>query len=153
TLPRRETLMRTGPFSLTVASLTLAACVALSGCSSPPNTDATATSEEAIRSDVARHGGSSVSKTVALINSLQTGDPSAAIRFVDDKTYIQHDLDVPDGKAALLAFIPYSARAGNTAHVARAFSDGDYVVAHTDYNLFGPKIGFDVVRFDHGKIV
>jgi predicted SnoaL-like aldol condensation-catalyzing enzyme len=27
------------------------------------------------------------------------------------------------------------------------------VFAHTDYNFFGPKIGFDVFRFEDGKIV
>lgn len=35
----------------------------------------------------------------------------------------------------------------------RVFADGDYVVAHTDYNFFGPKIGFDIFRFEDGKIV
>ena len=31
--------------------------------------------------------------------------------------------------------------------------DGDYVFAHTDYNFFGPKIGFNIFRFEDGKIV
>ncbi len=35
----------------------------------------------------------------------------------------------------------------------RVFQDGDYVVAHTDYNFFGPKIGFDIFRYEQGKIV
>ena len=29
----------------------------------------------------------------------------------------------------------------------RVFEDGDFVFAHTEYDLFGPKIGFDVFRF------
>ena len=33
------------------------------------------------------------------------------------------------------------------------YQDGDYVFAHTDYNFFGPKIGFDIFRFEGGKIV
>jgi len=28
-----------------------------------------------------------------------------------------------------------------------------YVFAHTEYNFFGPKIGFDVFRFEDGLIV
>ncbi|MGM9747540.1 MAG: hypothetical protein ACI3ZN_01955 [Candidatus Cryptobacteroides sp.] len=28
-----------------------------------------------------------------------------------------------------------------------------YGIAHTDYNFFGPKIGFDIFRFEDGKIV
>ena len=30
---------------------------------------------------------------------------------------------------------------------------GDFVFAHTDYNFFGPKVGFDIFRFEEGKIV
>ena len=35
----------------------------------------------------------------------------------------------------------------------RVFQDGDFVFAHTDYDFFGPKIGFDIFRFEDGKIV
>jgi len=35
----------------------------------------------------------------------------------------------------------------------RIFTDGDYVVAQTDYNFGGPKVGFDVFRFDGDNIV
>jgi predicted SnoaL-like aldol condensation-catalyzing enzyme len=43
----------------------------------------------------------------------------------------------------------------NSAKVntVRVFQDGDLVFAHTEYNFFGPKIGFDVFRFEDGKIV
>ncbi len=35
----------------------------------------------------------------------------------------------------------------------RIFGDGNYVVAHTDYNFFGPKIGIDIFRFEDELIV
>ena len=35
----------------------------------------------------------------------------------------------------------------------RAFADGDFVFTHTNYNFFGPKIGFDIFRFEYGLIV
>lgn len=35
----------------------------------------------------------------------------------------------------------------------RVFQDGDYVFAHTDYDFFGPTAGFDVFRYENGKIV
>ena len=38
-------------------------------------------------------------------------------------------------------------------NTVRVFADGDYVVAHTDYNFLGPKIGFDIFRFEDGQIV
>ena len=28
-----------------------------------------------------------------------------------------------------------------------------WLFAHTDYNFFGPKIGFDIFRYENGKIV
>ena len=39
------------------------------------------------------------------------------------------------------------------AKPVRVFQDGDFVFAHTDYDFFGPKIGFDIFRFENGKIV
>ena len=44
---------------------------------------------------------------------------------------------------------PNSAR----VNTARIFQDGDYVFAHSEYDFFGPKIGFDIFRFENGKIV
>jgi predicted SnoaL-like aldol condensation-catalyzing enzyme len=35
----------------------------------------------------------------------------------------------------------------------RVFRDGDFVFAHTEYDFFGPKVGFDVFRFEDGKVV
>ena len=38
-------------------------------------------------------------------------------------------------------------------NTVRVFQDGDFVFAHTEYDFFGPKIGFDIFRFEDGKIV
>ncbi|MFO0206413.1 MAG: hypothetical protein ACK54L_09755, partial [Betaproteobacteria bacterium] len=38
-------------------------------------------------------------------------------------------------------------------NTVRVFQDGEFVFAHTEYNFFGPKIGFDIFRFEGGKIV
>ena len=35
----------------------------------------------------------------------------------------------------------------------RAFREGDFVFTHSEYNFFGPKAGFDVFRFEDGKVV
>ena len=35
----------------------------------------------------------------------------------------------------------------------RVFRDGDFVFTHTEYDFFGPKVGFDVFRFEDGKVV
>jgi len=37
-------------------------------------------------------------------------------------------------------------------NTVRVIQDGDFVFAHTDYDFFGPKIGFDMFRIEKGKI-
>lgn len=34
-----------------------------------------------------------------------------------------------------------------------SFEDGDKVIAHTAYDFYGPKVGFDIFRFEDGLIV
>ncbi len=91
-------------------------------------------------------------QVVALLKSIETGDP-APVASINPGKYIQHNLAVADGLAgfgALLAQLPKGSARVNTV---RAFQDGDHVFAHTEYDFFGPKIGFDVFRFENGKIV
>lgn len=51
---------------------------------------------------------------------------------------------------ALLAALPPGSAKVNTV---RVFQDGDYVFTHSDYDFFGPKIGFDIFKFENGQIV
>ena len=37
--------------------------------------------------------------------------------------------------------------------IVRAFRDGDLVFTQSEYKFFGPKAGFDVFRFEDGKVV
>jgi predicted SnoaL-like aldol condensation-catalyzing enzyme len=91
-------------------------------------------------------------QVAALLKSIETGDP-APVTVVNPAKYIQHNLAAGDGLAGLGALLgalpPGSAR----ANPVRVFEDGDFVFAHTEYNFFGPKIGFDVFRFEDGRIV
>jgi len=91
-------------------------------------------------------------KVVALLTSIETGDPTP-IGYINPDTYIQHNLMVADGLEGFGAVMKQLPEGSAKATVARAFQDGDYVVAHTKYNFFGPKVGFDVFRFENGKIV
>ena len=91
-------------------------------------------------------------KAVALLNSIETGD-AQAIGYVNPNQYIQHNLAVGDGLAGFGEVMKMLPPGSAKVNVVRSFQDGDYVVAHTDYNFFGPKVGFDVFRFDNGKIV
>ncbi|WP_394678528.1 nuclear transport factor 2 family protein [uncultured Sphingobacterium sp.] len=91
-------------------------------------------------------------KVVSLLKSIETG-ASEPVGYINPNKYIQHNLGVADGLAgfgALLQALPPNSAKVNTV---RAFQDGDFVFTHTDYNFFGPKIGFDIFRFEDGKIV
>ncbi len=91
-------------------------------------------------------------QVVDLLKSIETGD-SGPLSVIDPARYTQHNLSAEDGLAglrALLALLPAGSTKVNTV---RVFQDGDYVFAHSEYDFFGPKIGFDVFRFEEGLIV
>ena len=90
-------------------------------------------------------------QVIDLLKSLETKDP-VPFAYVNPNKYIQHNLQVgpgPAGVAALIKNMPPDA----SVNTIRVFEDGDYVFAHTEYNFFGPKIGFDIFRFEDGLIV
>lgn len=91
-------------------------------------------------------------KAISLLNSIETGDQQA-VGYVNPQQYTQHNLAVGDGLAGFGAVLQALPKDSAKVNVVRAFSDGDYVVSHTDYNFFGPKVGFDIFRFEDGLIV
>ncbi len=90
-------------------------------------------------------------KVVALLNSFNTGDQTP-ISYINPEKYIQHNLAVGDGLAGFGEVMQHAPEGGFKANVVRAFQDGDYVITHTEYDFFGPKIGFDVFKFENGLI-
>lgn len=91
-------------------------------------------------------------KVVALLNSFNTGDQTP-ISYINPNKYIQHNLGVADGLQGFGEVMHHAPEGGFKANVVRAFEDGNYVFTHTEYDFFGPKAGFDVFRFEDGKIV
>lgn len=91
-------------------------------------------------------------KSVALLNSLETGDPKP-VGYINPDKYIQHNLMVGDGLAGFGELLKNVPKGSLKVNVVRAFSDGDYVFTHTDYDFFGSKTGFDIFRFEDGKVV
>ena len=91
-------------------------------------------------------------KAVAVLESLETGDKTP-ISYINPNKYIQHNLAVGDGLAGFGAVLQHAPEGGFKAKVVRAFEDGDFVFTHTIYDFFGPKIGFDLFRFESGLIV
>jgi predicted SnoaL-like aldol condensation-catalyzing enzyme len=86
-----------------------------------------------------------------LLKSLETKDPRP-FSYINSRKYIQHNLQVgdgPEGVKQLISRLPDNTR----VNTVRIFADGDFVVAQSEYEFFGPKVGFDVFRFEDGEIV
>lgn len=91
-------------------------------------------------------------KAVAVIESLETG-AKEPVGYINPGNYKQHNLAVADGLEGFGAVLVNAPEGGFKAKVVRSFQDGDYAFLHTEYDFFGPKVGFDVFRFEDGKIV
>ena len=91
-------------------------------------------------------------QVIELLKSFETGD-SKPIAYINPNKYVQHNLAVGDGLAGLRALLQVIPKGSTKVNTVRTFQDGNFVFAHTDYNFFGLKVGFDIFRFEDGKIV
>jgi predicted SnoaL-like aldol condensation-catalyzing enzyme len=91
-------------------------------------------------------------QVVALLKALETG-AQEPFGVISPTKYIQHNLAVADGRAGVLQLLKDLPKGSTQVNTVRTFEDGDSVVAHTEYNFFGPKIGFDIFRFENDRIV
>jgi predicted SnoaL-like aldol condensation-catalyzing enzyme len=91
-------------------------------------------------------------QAVEPFKSIETGDPQP-LAYVNPNKYVQHNLAVADGLAGVKALLQSLPKGSARVNTVRVFQDGDFVFMQTDYNFFGPKIGFDIFRFESGKIV
>ena len=91
-------------------------------------------------------------QVVDLLKSLETGDPKP-LEYINPNKYIQHNLAVGDGMAGLGVLFASLPKGATRVNTVRTFEDDGFVFVHTEYDFFGPKIGFDVFRYEDGKIV
>jgi predicted SnoaL-like aldol condensation-catalyzing enzyme len=125
--------------SLSIAA-TAAALITATACTTSPSNSSS--SAELSNQD----------KAIAVLNSIETDDQQA-VSYINATQYTQHNLAVGDGLAGFGAVLQALPKDSAKVNVTRAFTDGDYVFSHTDYNFFGPKVGFDIFRFEDGLIV
>lgn len=121
--------------SITVAAVTLIACA-----------------HQAPNKQEKHMSSNQKQQVVDLLKSIETGD-TRPVAYINPNKYIQHNLAVGDGLAGFGAALQQLPPGGAKVTTVRVFQDGDYVFTHTDYNFFGPKIGFDLFHFENGKIV
>ncbi len=91
-------------------------------------------------------------QVVDLLKAIETG-AAEPVAVINPNSYTQHNLSVADGLAGFGAILQALPKGSARANTVRVFQDGDYVFAHTDYDFFGPKVGFDIFRFANGLIV
>ena len=82
-----------------------------------------------------------------LLGAIATGDPKA-VAVVDESRYIQHNPQTHEGSEGLAALFARLALTSPRVVVVRAFADGDFVFAHTEYDFSTRRIGFEVFRFE-----
>jgi len=88
----------------------------------------------------------------ALLKGIETGDP-AAVAVVDQAKYIQHNPQTHEGGEGLAALFKRLSKTKPRVNIVRAFEDGDFVFAHTEYDFASRKIGFEVFRFEGDFVV
>lgn len=89
---------------------------------------------------------------LALLKGLETGD-RAALAVIHPARYVQHNLGAADGLAGVEAFLRAMPPGSVRVQPVRVFEDGDYIFTHSRYELGGPKVGFDVYRFEGDRVV
>ena len=87
-----------------------------------------------------------------MLKSIETGDPGP-IAIVDEDKYIQHNPQTQEGSTGLAALFKRLSKTSPRVNIVRAFEDGDFVFAHTEYDFASSKIGFEVFRFENGHAV
>jgi len=88
----------------------------------------------------------------ALLKGIETGDPES-VTVVSTETYIQHNPQTRDGSAGLAELFKRLSERSPRVAVVRAFEEGDFVFAHTEYDFGSPRVGFEVFRFEGDVVV
>jgi len=88
----------------------------------------------------------------ALLKSIETGDPGP-IAVVNEAKYIQHNPQTHEGSEGLAALFKRLSMTSPKVNIVRAFEDGDFVFAHTEYDFASRRIGFEMFRFEDGLAV
>ncbi len=90
---------------------------------------------------------SRIDRICTLLKGIETGDPES-VSVISPTQYIQHNPQTHTGRDGLAALFARLAKTSPRVNVVRAFTDGDYVFGHTEYDFATRRIGFEVFRFE-----
>ncbi|WP_178025489.1 nuclear transport factor 2 family protein [uncultured Paenibacillus sp.] len=102
---------------------------------------------------ISNHQNELVRKAVAVLESFESGNPDAIKANVHPDQYIQHNQALLDGRESMLGALDHLKEMGTKVSIKRTLVDGNVVALHSVYHFHGPKIGFDIFRFENGLIV
>ena len=88
----------------------------------------------------------------AFLKGIETGDPQA-VSAINEGKYIQHNPLTRTGNIGLAELFERLSKTNPHVEIVRAFEDGDYVFAHTDYDFNVVEVGFEVFRFEDRFVV
>ncbi len=89
-----------------------------------------------------------------LLVSFEKKDTTAAMQYVSENQFTQHNLGMEDGRQGYINAIVDGDLAGVQVDIFRSFEDENYVISHSEYLMDGnPVVVFDVFRFDNDMIV
>ncbi len=91
-------------------------------------------------------------QVVEIFESIETGDRKP-LAYISPNRYIQHNLALADGLAGVTTLWQSRPKGSVRVNPVRVFQDGDFVFAHTEYDLAILRVGFDIWRFEDGMIV
>ena len=87
-----------------------------------------------------------------LLRSIETRYFAPAFYYIDPERFVQHNLNLADGVEGMKNFLSEVSE-GTMVHIKRLFRDGNYIFAHSEFNFNGPKVGFNIFRYEKNKIV
>ncbi len=86
----------------------------------------------------------------SLLKSIETGE-SGPVAVVNEEKYIQHNPQTHEGSEGMAALFQRLSKTLPKVNIVRAFEDGEFVFAHTEYDFSRRNIGFEVFRFEDGQ--
>ena len=95
---------------------------------------------------------SNIDKALTMFRGIDDRDPKLATQYVNPDSFVNHNPRAYDGAQGVQGFI-HHLPPQSSAKVVRAFRDGPYVFTHSEGDVFGRKIFFDIFRFEDGLIV
>jgi len=93
-----------------------------------------------------------IEKALTMFQGINDKDSILATKYVNPDSFVNHNHRAYDGVQGIQGFIGHLLPP-SSAKVVRAFEDGPYVFTHSEGDVFGEKIFFDIFRFEDGLIV